>query len=116
MESKNEVRLTGVLAEISVEKTTKGKDIAKLVIAVDAPSWMDSADKVRIPVTVIGKTVLAVRSLKPGIGISMLGRVDGREYQGKLYTNIVGEKFKELAAPAPVANPPSEVMDDDVPF
>jgi len=121
MSSINEVRLTGTLTNLSVEQTPKGKKVARLTVETDPPSWMKNVtEKDKTQVVVFGRTVEEAEKLKEGQCVSILGRARGREYNGRWYTDIIGEKFKTIGAAQrpPVANPnPAPSPDDgDVPF
>jgi len=118
MESKNEVHMTGRLASVTVEPTKNGKEIAKLIVETDAPEWMNTTTKDQTQVIVFGKSIELVRGFKAGDLISVLGRVRGREYNGKWYTDVIGEKFKQHKHTTVhhAAPPPSDSNDDDLLF
>ncbi len=89
----NEVKLEGRIVSVSIEQTKAGKDMARIVIAVERPEWMKDATLEHIPLMAFGRNVNDVRDYQPGIGVQVLGRVSGNEYQGKTYASIVGERF-----------------------
>ncbi len=93
-ETLNEVRLRGLLVSVDVEDTGKGKRLARLVIETDPPAWMENVKaKDRVLVIVFGRTVEQVAKLKAGQNVAIMGRMRGREYGGKWYVDIIGEKF-----------------------
>ena len=120
MTSINEVRLTGTLTDVRIEDTKGGKKLAKLTVETDPPSWMKNVtEKDRTQIIVFGKTVAEAEKLKAGQCVSILGRTRGREYNGRWYTDVIGEKFKVMGAAAlpPVARAEQPPIDDsEVPF
>src|SRR5262245_5509659 len=116
MTSKNEVLITGDLESVNVEDTKNGKKMARLVIQTDPPAWMKNVTaKDRTQVIVFGNTVRDVEGFRPGQCVSLMGRARGREYNGKWYCDIIGEKFKVIGNGAAKAPPPSEDSADEMP-
>lgn len=118
MATVNEVRLRGKVVGVLSESTKTGKPRVKVIIEVDPPAWMKSAQMERVQVTVFGRSTEAAQALTEGELVAVKARVSGREWQGKIYTDIVADEVKSLGggkqAQLPVEAAP--VDDSDVPF
>jgi hypothetical protein len=121
VESKNELRVTGIISSVVIETGKNGKEIAKFVMETDPPAWMTNVTaKDKMQLLVFGKTVAEAKKLKEGQTVSVLGRVRGREYNGKWYSDNIAEQMKVLAEskkPAHTPEPGGPLDDSDgIPF
>lgn len=114
MNTVNEFKLTGTLVSAKVETTPNGKQIARLRIETDPPTWMKAATKETSEVVVFGRTINEVQKYKSGQVISVVGRLRPREYNGRVTHDVIGEEFKLVAGGA--SAPVDTLNDVDPPF
>jgi len=77
-----------------VYTTKNGKDIVTLVLQVEG-SYPQL-----VPVKFFGRVADQARGLAVGSVVEVTGRLGGREWHGKVYADIVGERI-EVVAEAP---------------
>lgn len=109
MDAVNEVRLTGRLVSCSTSDTKGGKPMAHLLIEAPMPEWMHSDEMQQIAAVAFGRAVDECTALREGGDVSLLGRIQGREYQGKHYVSLIVDRAKNLGS-APEAPQPSQVQ------
>ena len=111
----NEVHITGRLAKVTVEETKNGKSIATLIVEVAKPQWMNSSAMDQIKIKAFGKAVFQCADMREGQIVKIVGRVTGNPWQGKIYTDIVGETFEVLVSEAKLKEnvPAASVAADD---
>jgi len=116
MDTRNELKLAGKLVGLVVEETKNGKEVVRLLVEVDPPSWAKNAEMERVPVDAFGYAAKDAKKLSEGALVAISGRIRGREYNGKHYSNCVADKVEMVAAP--VADEPAgeEEASDNVPF
>lgn len=115
METENKIKLTGAVVEAKAETTSNGKELFKLIVETDPPSWMTNVTaKDRTQVLVFGKTVNEAKKIQEGHVVTIGGRLRGREYNGRWYTDVIGESFKIVGGgPKPKHTERTAGADDD---
>ena len=108
--------LRGTLRRIDSIPTKTGNDILVLIVDVDGQYPQV------VPVKVFGRTCDDARNLETGARVEITGRLGGREWNGKIYPDIIAlhvhqvEEPKQASLPTgaqPEATVPSE---DSTPF
>ena len=69
-----------------------------------------------IPIKAFGRLADRLSELRPGDIIEVTGRLGGRDWNGKVYGDIVAETIEVIAAGHPTDDTPPPPADDDVPF
>lgn len=101
--SKNTFEYEGTLTRVDTFTTNKGGKILTLVFFEDGqwPKW--------IAAKVFGRATEGVSEWTPGTKLRLSGRLSGREYNGKIYPEIVAEAVEVVSqGELPTGTPPAE--------
>jgi len=125
----NKLTIAGIVEQTPVDKGNSGK-VAEILISVPdrkktaSGSWEEV--NLLIPITLFGKPMNeAKKHAVIGAKILVVGKIEGREYNGKYYTSVVAEDIfvgrdqaQEEAIPQdePGQGRPSWDEIDDIPF
>jgi len=96
----------GRVHRLDVAVTKTGKEIVTVVVSVEGKYPQ------LVPVKVFGDTEDAARKLRVGDHVTVNGRLGGRDWQGRIFGDIVGETIVVDGAAAV----PEPIDDDNVPF
>jgi hypothetical protein len=115
--SKNRFDLEGTLNRIEKFETKAGKTMLTLIVDVDKQSKYPKI----VPVKIFGRTADAAGELRSGDILSITGRLGGRDWNGRVFGDIVAESIEVIAAgkgDAPKGNDELPPDDDgsNVPF
>jgi len=69
-----------------------------------------------VPIKVFGRLAEQASGWKPGSMLSVTGRLGGRDWQGKVYGDIVANTVEVTGEGADDGDAPPPPSDDDVPF
>jgi len=83
---------SGRLARIDTYTTKAGKDIVTMVLQVEG-SYPQL-----VPIKCFGRLADEARDLTVGDIVEVAGRLGGRDWNGKVYADIVGERIDVVAA------------------
>ena len=106
----NNFAVSGTVGAVTTDKVTK------LVVLVadrrkdrDTSEWLTA--EMPVSVTCFGQSASIASRLSRGQRVVVLGRVSGREYQGRVYDDLIaGDIFADGAGEGAAPNP------DDIPF
>lgn len=126
--SLNTVALAGEVAkEPEFKSTDRGTFIGEVIIHVDNgylgnDGWVDRIQMVKF--TCFNKRAKWVEdNVHPGDFVLITGQVSGREYDERVYIDIVAQDVRKMRgggksrpAPAPAPAPAAPASDDDLPF
>jgi hypothetical protein len=91
--------------------TKAGKDIITLILEVDGRFPQ------KVPIKVFGRLAETAGSLKPGEIVEVTGRLGGRDWNGKVYGDIVAETVEAALAPTNGSAPVAPIDDPgSIPF
>ncbi|MEN6547582.1 MAG: DUF3127 domain-containing protein [Armatimonadia bacterium] len=119
MSEKNRFDLTGTLNRIDRFETKAGKTMLTLILDVDKGSKYPQV----CPVKIFGRTADMASDWHTGDVLEITGRLGGRDWNGRVFGDIVAESVEvvsKAAAPSPAqgelptGNAPPE--SDDCPF
>lgn len=112
--SKNKFELSGELKRIDTFVSKGGKTILTLI--VDVPGQYPQL----VPVKVFGRLADSASQWRPGDTVEIDGRLGGRDYNGKVYGDIVANAVEVVSAghrsQGTNINSPPPSDDSDVPF
>jgi hypothetical protein len=104
---------TGRVIRTDTFTAKSGKDIVTLIVECDGGKFTEI-----VPIKVWGGLAEKAKRLKPGTVVAVSGRLGGRDWNGKVYGDIVAESVEEAEEPTgDVGHPPSSGGDGDaLPF
>lgn len=108
---------TGTLKRIDTFTTKAGKSILTLIFETDGQYPQT------IPIKVFGRLADEAPDWTPGSLLSIRGRLGGREWNGKVYGEMIATRVdvqrketRQQSLPASGSDEPPPPSDDDVPF
>ncbi len=115
---KNRFNYTGTLTRVDRFTTKNNKTILTLVFEEGGqwPQW--------IAIKCFGRLTECASDWKPGTILEVTGKLGGREYQGKVYSEVIADSVEVVAESKPKAGAQQTEFgdgspapsDDDIPF
>lgn len=106
----------GILDRIERFTSKGGKEFLTLIVRIDGQYPQ------LIPIKVFGRTVEDAKDMEPGARLEVSGKLGGRDWNGRIYGDIiglhvhaVGEAKQDAPAPKQQELPPPP-KDEDIPF
>lgn len=100
MSEKNRFDLTGTLNRIDRFETKAGKTMLTLILDVDKGSKYPQI----CPVKIFGRTADMASDWHAGDVLEITGRLGGRDWQGRVFGDIVAESVEVVSASAKPEN------------
>lgn len=100
---------SGKVERVDHFTSKSGKDIVTLIVEVEGKYPQ------LVPVKCFGRLADMTMGMQ-GKTVSITGKLGGREWNGKVYGDIIADSIEVVGANAATSSAPPPPQDDDVPF